>query len=50
MQGLGAGSILTKLTPAPALAQNRPAFTGSQYQKGEGKGKKGKREKLQTFQ
>ena len=30
--------------PAPALAQNRPALTGSgsYYQKGEGKGKKGK--------
>ena len=40
-QGWEAGSILTRLTPAPALAQNRPALTGfrSWYQKGEGKGK-----------
>ena len=28
-QGWGAGYILTRLTPPPALAKNRPALTGS---------------------
>ena len=45
-QGWGAGSILTRLTPAPALAQNRPALAPS-TRRGRGRGK---REKLQNFE
>ena len=41
LQGCRAGSILTRLTPALALTQNRPALTGSnsKYHKGESEGK-----------